>query len=88
MIGGETGTGKDLVARTLHQLSRRRDGPFIVVDCGAVAQSLIESELFGHEKGAFTGAAGRHVGKFEQAHGGVLPRLLRRALRKPDRGRR
>ncbi|HEY3353562.1 MAG TPA: sigma 54-interacting transcriptional regulator [Polyangia bacterium] len=72
MIGGETGTGKDLVARTLHQLSRRRDGPFIVVDCGAVAQSLIESELFGHEKGAFTGASMTRQGAFELAHGGTI----------------
>ena len=72
IIGGETGTGKDLVARTIHQLSRRRDGPFIVVDCGAIAQSLIESELFGHEKGAFTGASITRQGAFELAHGGTI----------------
>ncbi|HEX9100966.1 MAG TPA: sigma-54 dependent transcriptional regulator, partial [Polyangia bacterium] len=71
-IGGETGTGKDLVARTLHNLSRRKDGPFIVVDCGAVAQTLIESELFGHEKGAFTGAAITRQGAFELANGGTI----------------
>src|SRR5688572_12482562 len=65
LIEGETGTGKDMIARTLHQLSKRKDGPFIVVDCGAVAGTLIESELFGHEKGAFTGAANTRQGAFE-----------------------
>jgi len=69
---GETGTGKELVARTLHEKSARRAGPFVTLNCAAVPAELIESELFGHEKGAFTGAAGRHVGKFEQAHGGTL----------------
>ena len=72
IIGGETGTGKDLVARTIHNLSKRRDGPFIVVDCGAVAQTLIESELFGHEKGAFTGANVTRQGAFELANGGTI----------------
>jgi DNA-binding NtrC family response regulator len=67
LIEGETGTGKDLVARTLHGLSKRKDQPFIVVDCGAVSGTLIESELFGHEKGAFTGATTTRVGAFEQA---------------------
>jgi transcriptional regulator with GAF, ATPase, and Fis domain len=67
LIEGETGTGKDLVARTIHSLSRRAKGPFIVVDCGAVAGALIESELFGHEKGAFTGAATTRLGAFELA---------------------
>src|SRR5438270_3696830 len=71
-ILGETGTGKELVARTLHQKSNRRDGPFIPVNCAAVPPELIESELFGHEKGSFTGAATRHIGKFEQANGGSL----------------
>ncbi len=71
-ILGETGTGKELVARTLHEKSPRRAGPFITLNCAAVPAELIESELFGHEKGAFTGAAGRHVGKFEQAHRGTL----------------
>jgi len=71
-ILGETGTGKELVARTLHEKSNRRDGPFITLNCAAVPAELIESELFGHERGAFTGAATRHLGKFEQAHGGTL----------------
>jgi DNA-binding NtrC family response regulator len=72
LIGGETGTGKDVLARSIHQLGPRRDRPFIVVDCGAVVGSLIESELFGHEKGAFTGATSRRQGAFELAHGGTL----------------
>jgi two-component system, NtrC family, nitrogen regulation response regulator NtrX len=71
-ILGETGTGKELVARALHERSARRARPFVTVNCAAVPSELIESELFGHEKGAFTGAAGRHQGKFEQAHGGTL----------------
>ncbi|HYL37239.1 MAG TPA: sigma-54 dependent transcriptional regulator [Bryobacteraceae bacterium] len=71
-ILGETGTGKELVARTLHEKSARRNGPFITLNCAAVPAELIESELFGHEKGAFTGATARHLGKFEQAHGGTL----------------
>ena len=71
-ILGETGTGKELVARALHERSARRDHPFVSVNCAAVPSELIESELFGHEKGAFTGAAARHLGKFEQAHGGTL----------------
>ena len=72
LIEGETGTGKDMVAQTLHQLSRRKNAPFIVVDCGAVAGNLIESELFGHEKGAFTGAQTMRQGAFELANGGTL----------------
>ncbi len=71
-ILGETGTGKELVARTIHEKSARRNGPFVTVNCAAVPQELIESELFGHERGSFTGAAARHMGKFEQAHGGTL----------------
>src|SRR3981081_1894044 len=71
-ILGETGTGKELVARTIHQKSSRHDGQFITLNCAAVPAELIESELFGHEKGAFTGAASRHLGKFEQANGGTL----------------
>ena len=71
-ILGETGTGKELVARTLHEQSARHAGAFVTVNCAAVPPELIESELFGHEKGAFTGAVTRHVGKFEQAHRGTL----------------
>src|SRR5262249_12558184 len=72
LIEGETGTGKDLVANTIHTHSRRKQGPFIVVDCGAVAGNLIESELFGHEKGAFTGANTTRQGAFELANGGTI----------------
>jgi DNA-binding NtrC family response regulator len=72
LLTGESGTGKELAAATVHALSRRRAKPFVAVNCGAVASSLIESELFGHEKGAFTGATRRHEGYFEQADGGTL----------------
>jgi len=71
-ILGETGTGKELIARTLHERSGRAPGPFITLNCAAVPAELIESELFGHEKGSFTGAAGRHLGKFEQADKGTI----------------
>ena len=71
-ILGETGTGKELVARTLHERSPRRNGPFVTLNCAAVPAELVESELFGHEKGSFTGAAARHAGKFEQAQHGTL----------------
>ncbi len=71
-ILGETGTGKELIARALHDRSPRRGGPFVTLNCAAVPGELIESELFGHEKGSFTGAATRHLGKFEQAHRGTL----------------
>jgi len=71
-IYGETGTGKELAARTLHEKSPRSQGPFVTLNCAAVPPELIESELFGHEKGAFTGAMQRHIGKFEQAHRGTL----------------
>jgi chemotaxis protein methyltransferase CheR len=72
LITGETGTGKELVAHAIHAASRRKDRPLIRVNCAALSPSLIESELFGHEKGAFTGAAGRKLGRFEVANGGTL----------------
>jgi two-component system response regulator AtoC len=71
-ITGESGTGKELVARTVHDLSRRRSRPFLAVNCGAISPNLIESEIFGHEKGSFTGAERQHQGFFERAHGGTL----------------
>jgi DNA-binding NtrC family response regulator len=90
LLLGETGTGKDTVAEALHEKSARKKGPFVVLDCGAIPVGLIESELFGHEKGAFTGATADHLGVFRQAHGGTVfldeigelprelqPRLLR-----------
>ncbi len=72
LIVGESGTGKEVVARTLHQQSDRRDGPYVTVDCGALTPTLVASELFGHERGAFTGADRRHVGAFESANGGTV----------------
>jgi two-component system, NtrC family, nitrogen regulation response regulator GlnG len=72
MITGESGTGKELVARALHQYGKRRNGSFVAINMAAIPRELIESELFGHEKGAFTGAQNRHTGRFEQAEGGTL----------------
>lgn len=90
LLEGETGTGKELIAHTIHDQSSRRNGPYVIVDCGAIPPSLIESELLGHERGAFTGAVGARVGAFEEADGGTIfldeigelemalqPRLLR-----------
>jgi two-component system, NtrC family, nitrogen regulation response regulator NtrX len=72
LITGESGTGKELVSRAIHRLSRLKDAPFVKVNCAAIPRELIESELFGHERGSFTGAQGRKRGYFEQAHGGTL----------------
>jgi len=72
LITGETGVGKELVAEAVHELSPRNNGPFVVLDCGSIPQNLIESELFGHERGAFTGATSSYAGAFERAHGGTV----------------
>jgi nitrogen regulation protein NR(I) len=72
LIGGESGTGKELVARAIYQHSRRKGGPFLAINCAAIPETLLESELFGYEKGAFTGANKRRVGKFEQCHQGTI----------------
>ena len=72
MVEGETGTGKEEAAASIHQCSPRAEGPFVVVDCGAIPPNLLESELFGHEAGAFTGAQGRRIGAFEEASGGTI----------------
>ena len=90
LVTGESGTGKEVIARYIHRKSRRANGPFISVNCAAIPENLLESELFGHEKGSFTGAAARRIGKFEEANGGTLlldevtemhPRLQAKLLR-------
>jgi len=72
LITGETGSGKEIVARTIHKLSPRAVGPFVAINCSAIPETLMESEIFGHERGAFTGAAERRIGCFELADGGTL----------------
>jgi DNA-binding NtrC family response regulator len=72
LVNGESGVGKELVARALHELGRRKNGPFVTVDCASLSPTLIASELFGHEKGSFTGADRRHIGAFERGHGGTI----------------
>ena len=72
LLLGESGTGKELYARTLHALSPRANGPFVAINCAAIPETLLETELFGHEKGAFTGATARKPGRFELAHHGTL----------------
>jgi len=72
LIQGETGTGKELIARALHDNGPRKDKPFLAVNCATLHKELLESELFGHEKGAFTGAEQRHIGRFERSHGGTI----------------
>ena len=72
LIRGETGTGKELIARAIYQHSDRTNAPFIAINCASIPETLLESELFGHEKGSFTGAAARHIGRFEQANHGTI----------------
>jgi two-component system C4-dicarboxylate transport response regulator DctD len=79
LIVGETGAGKDLVARTMHAMSARKNARFVAIDCGAIPEPIIESELFGHEQGAFTGAVRRRIGKFEYDQAGPCSLMKSRA---------
>src|ERR1043165_6744832 len=72
LVVGETGTGKELIAKAIHHKSRRNGEPFVAVHCGAISETLLESELFGHERGAFTGAVSQRIGRFEQANNGTV----------------
>src|SRR5690606_25043095 len=72
LVHGETGTGKEVVARALHDFGKRRDGPFVALNCAAIPESVFESEVFGHDRGAFTGAAQKRVGRIEHANGGTV----------------
>src|SRR5687768_12874131 len=72
LVRGDTGTGKELIARAIHRRSQRASGPFVPIDCGAIPDNLLESELFGHERGSFTGADSRQIGLLEFAHGGTV----------------
>ena len=88
MVVGESGTGKELVARALHEFGKRKKGPFVAINMAAIPRDLIESELFGHEKGSFTGAQSRTSGRFEQAAGRGQRRMARDAVLPADAGRR
>ena len=76
LLTGESGTGKELLARALHEQSERRGGNFVPINCGAIPKDLLESELFGHRKGSFTGASADRIGRFELAHGGTRARSI------------
>jgi len=87
LITGESGVGKEVFAKYIHQKSKRAEKPFISINCAAIPENLLESELFGHEKGAFTGAVARRIGKFEEANGGTLLLIIARFTRTHRRPR-